>query len=353
MKRVLSILTLGILLSACEIPFDIKQEGEAQIYVQCVAGPDGVSICPQYATPIGQTTRENVSFDVRLQVNEQSVAAFSEDGRYFYNLQPLSEGDEVAVEIRADGVPVASGHTSLVARPVITEMRRETVETPDSLQMERVSLVLDHTPSQDDHYAIQIINSTLVFYSDGSTEEYESYLIPTYIRSEVESLSFDLEDYIQVDFDGHRLANDGDHPLTLLLPRHFRNNTYTFYLGGYEEALLDQIRYNMPEGDTGMAGGGITSGDLGEGGSSEEGEGGEGRIPIAQRIHNRFVLYSMSDEFFYFFKAVYQSNFDFLSNMGLTPANFTYSNVSGGLGMVGAISGESREYEVLVPLFEY
>ena len=42
-------------------------------------------------------------------------------------------------------------------------------------------------------------------------------------------------------------------------------------------------------------------------------------------------------------KAQYQSNFDFLSNMGLTPANFTYSNIRGGIGLIGAISTTRTE----------
>ena len=40
---------------------------------------------------------------------------------------------------------------------------------------------------------------------------------------------------------------------------------------------------------------------------------------------------------------MYQSNFDFLANMGLIPANFTWSNVDGGMGFVGAISTYSLD----------
>ena len=51
-----------------------------------------------------------------------------------------------------------------------------------------------------------------------------------------------------------------------------------------------------------------------------------------------FTFCRLSEEFFLFAKALFQSNFDFLSNMGLIPANFTWSNVKGGLGVVGAVS---------------
>ena len=51
-----------------------------------------------------------------------------------------------------------------------------------------------------------------------------------------------------------------------------------------------------------------------------------------------FTFSQLSREFYQFAKALYQSNFDFLSNMGFTPANFTWSNVDGGLGFVGALN---------------
>ena len=354
MKPLLPILTLGLMLASCEIPFEIEQEGEAKIYVQCVAGRDGVFITPQYAAPIGEKAPENINYNVQLQINGQSAEVTLQDGNCFANHTLLREGDEVEVEIRAEGLPAASGHTRLVYSPRITDLLLSKVETADGQVLEQVGLVLDRAPSADEHYAIQIINKNQVIYSDGSVDEYVSFLIPSYIRSEVESLTFDLEDYVQVDFDGRRLACDGYRPLTLLYPKHFQDNKYYCYLGGYDEEMLDQIRDGMPAGDTGMVGGGIISGDIGAGGPGE----GEGqdvdpeRTPLAQRIQYRFVLYNLSDEFFYFFKALYQSNFDFLSNMGLTPANFTYSNVSGGLGMVGAVGRDSIDFEVVIPLFE-
>ncbi len=57
----------------------------------------------------------------------------------------------------------------------------------------------------------------------------------------------------------------------------------------------------------------------------------------------QLILHRLSKEFYYYAKAQYQSNFDFLSNMGLTPANFTYSNIRGGIGLIGAISTTCTE----------
>jgi len=357
MKRILSIFTLGLLLSACEIPFDIEQKGEPRIYVQCIAGNGGIYVTPQYAAPIGQPMRDNIPFDVELQINGEAVTTSSEDGRLFSNHTLLKEGDEVSVKVKADGVQPASGHTQYVADPFITDLNWEMVpkkEEGETSVLFKVGLKLDDAPIPDDHYGIQIICRTQNIYSDKTIENSTYYLIPSYIREESESWGFDLEDYVQVNFDGQRLGvNDAYRPLTLIPPKRIQGDSYYFYLGGYDEEMLNQIRNNMPEGDTGMAGGGIISGDVGEGGPTEGGgeggeEGGDERILVVQRAQYKFILYRMSDEFFYFFKALYQSNFDFLSNMGLTPANFTYSNVSGGLGMVGAAGSCTAETDWVI-----
>lgn len=348
MKRILPIFTLGLLMASCEIPFEIEQDGEPQIYLQCIAANGGVFVSPQYAAPVGQSVREGVSFDVDLQVNGQDVEATSQDGRLFTNSLLLKEGDEVSVQVKADGMAPASGHTRFIAKPLITDLTLEMVPKEEEGELSdlfKVGLKLDETPSPEEHYGLQIVCQTRSYYSDRNVEDKSFYLIPSYIRDESDSWSFNLEDYIQVNYDGCRLGgNEAYRPLTILPSKRFHGKTYYFYLGGYDEELLNEIRDSMPEGDTGMAGGGIVSGDVGEGGPSEGGEeDGDERKLLLQTARYEFILYRMSDEFFYYFKALYQSNFDFLSNMGLTPANFTYSNVSGGLGMVGSASSCSIE----------
>ena len=92
-----------------------------------------------------------------------------------------------------------------------------------------------------------------------------------------------------------------------------------------------------------MAGGGIVSGEVGgqPGGDQEENPWDPENLDPSKICYSivseyRFEILRLSPEFFYYAKALYQSNFYFLSNIGLTPANFTYTNVDGGLGFVGA-----------------
>ncbi len=342
MKRFLHIISLGSLLamSACEIPFEIEQEGQPKIYVQAIAdqGMGAIAIKPRYASPIGEQPREELNYEATLEINGESVPLVGGGPNPFLCRPTLSEGDEITVKITADGLPAAEGRTTMVPTPVITNMTWEEVQA-DTILATRVHLTLQHAPQEGEHYAIQIMVHTTIKYLYGDTTEYISYAVPGYALSAAESGRLNLDDFLQVNYtQGSTLGGEDYRPLTLLEMKHFKGNEYVFYLNSYDQYLLEALRQSMPEGDTGMAGGGIISGNTGG-----QLPGGDypidpSRIPISTKTAYTFYFYRLSPEFYYYAKALYQSNFDFLSNMGLTPANFTYSNVSGGLGFVGSAS---------------
>jgi len=79
----------------------------------------------------------------------------------------------------------------------------------------------------------------------------------------------------------------------------------------------------------------------------------EVKIPVATHVSCDISFYRLSPELYYYARALYLCQLDFLANMGLIPANFTYSNVEGGLGIVGALAGTSvsLEDQKFPPLF--
>ena len=62
-------------------------------------------------------------------------------------------------------------------------------------------------------------------------------------------------------------------------------------------------------------------------------------IVLSYSTQYKFELYRLTGECYNFCKALCLSSFDILSIFGLTPPNFTYSNVAGGMGAVAALSG--------------
>lgn len=350
MKKPLHILALALLtaiLSACEIPFELRQDAQPKIYLQGIASGDSVVVTPLYAAPITTETAVHVpSLRVELRVNGQLRQAEQKEGRspFVSRGLALQEGDEVEVTVSGEGLQ-ATGRSFVPHQPRIEHMEWEEVQI-DSINAIRVRLTLDEAPGEDDFYGIRIPCRQTYYYLDGHEEQQLLYFTPGYILSAADSGSFDLEDFLQLNYDGNTLGSTGAYvPLTLLTRKQFEGKVYSFYLNSFDAGILQRIRDSLPEGETGMAGGGIVSGEVGgdPGGNGEKDPWDPENLDPSQIFYAidseyRFEILRLSPEFFYYAKALYQSNFDFLSNMGLTPANFTYTNVEGGLGFVGAES---------------
>lgn len=350
MKKPLHILALALLtaiLSACEIPFELRQDAQPKIYLQGIASGDSVVVTPLYAAPITTETAVHVpSLRVELRVNGELRQAEQKEGRapFVSRGLALQEGDEVDVTVSGEGLQ-ATGRSFVPHQPRIEHMEWEEVQI-DSINAIRVRLTLDEAPGEDDFYGIRIPCRQTYYYLDGHEEQQLLYFTPGYILSAADSGSFDLEDFLQLNYDGNTLGSTGAYvPLTLLTRKQFEGKVYSFYLNSFDAGILQRIRDSLPEGETGMAGGGIVSGEVGgdPGGNGEKDPWDPENLDPSQIFYAidseyRFEILRLSPEFFYYAKALYQSNFDFLSNMGLTPANFTYTNVEGGLGFVGAES---------------
>lgn len=340
---------LAFLAASCEIPFELRQEALPKLYLQGIASGDSVVVSPLYAAPITTETAFHIpALRVELRVNGQLRQAEQKEGRapFVSRGLGLKEGDEVEVTVSGEGLQ-ATGHSFVPHRPRIEHLEWEPVQI-DSINAIRVRLTLDREPGDEDFLGIRIPYTKTFFYLDGHQDSLKLYTTPGYILTAADTGSFDLEDFLQLNYDGTTLGSSQAYiPLTLLTRKHFQGKVYSFYLQSFDTSLLQGIRDNLPDGETGMAGGGIVSGEVGGNPGAgpgwdpsqwDPGEWDPSQIYYQVVTRYRFEMLSLSPEFFYYAKALYQSNFDFLSNMGLTPANFTYTNVEGGLGFVGAES---------------
>lgn len=342
MKKALHILLGALLLSlpACEIPFPLDQDGEPRIYLQCIGDATGIHVIPQYAAPVAtaQEQLQDLELDVRVNGMHVDMKAWP-DGSYSSDT-PLAGGDLLEVSASARGLAPVSGSTRAPSKPVVQNVQLQNVQV-DTIKATRVSLTLDHAPGEDEYFGIQIVAETDVKYINGDSDQFRNYLTPGYILSAAESGNFDLEDFVQVNYDGIILGGKGFKPITLVTKKQFEGAVYSFYLNSFDSSMLDGIRGNMPGGETGVIGGGIISGEIGTG-TGELPD--PSKIPVEAHTFYYVNFSGLSVEFFNYAKALYQSNFDFLSNMGLTPANFTWSNVTGGLGFVGSIAQRWLEH---------
>ncbi len=314
MRKFLSIFACLLLAASCEIPFELDQAGDTKIYVQGIVNNGEVFVTAKVAQPITGKVQADVPMEI----------------------EKAWDGDEFSLRVRTSGVAPVSGRTTVPPPVEIRDMTWQRVQV-DTIDAVDIRLTLDHAPGEGEYYGIQILQHYEVTYVDGSSEEMDIYGTPGYILTASESVSFDLEDFMQVNFDGQFLGGAEYMPLTLITQKQFDGNVYQFYLDSFDASILDNIRNRMPDGETGMAGGGIVSGDVGPGSQGFDPD----KIPVGMKTTYTFTFYRLSQEFFLYAKAMFQSNFDFLANMGLIPASFTWSNVEGGLGFVGAVNSTS------------
>lgn len=319
MKKFLHILGLAALLSSCEIPFDLEEGGEPKIYMQSQVGAWGVYVMPQVVQPLGGKSVDVSSLDVEVWLDDEQVPVQRYGDYYEGSYGRLcEEGRRVSVVVRGEGLETARGETRVVHSPKVVDYSWTRVQV-DTIRALQVSITLDHAPGEGEYYGIEILEHDQVEYLDGSKRAYLTFLTPGYILTAAESVSLDLADFVQVNFDGFRLGGADYHPLTLLSDKHFDGATYRFYLNSFDTSVLSGIRDRLPDPDTGIDGGVDPS-----------------WIPVKKETRYDFYFHRLSPEFYFYARALYQSNFDFLANMGLIPANFTWSNVSGGMGYVGA-----------------
>ena len=339
-------------MTACDFPFSLKDSASPKIFVYCVPADGGTTLQVQYAAPAYGNSKTVFDFhpSVVLSIGgmPQELTEDPEKPGLLHCTADLWPGDEVTVAAFAEGVPAVSGTTTVPPWPCIRDLSWEQVRT-DTLSATRVTLSLDHSPEEGEYYGLQIRTHTDAVYLEDGQPKFEStdgYSAPGQAFSNQELARVDLSDYIQVNFaDGLISGWASREPLALLSAEQFDGASYSFYLNSPD---LDWIY-----GFAGQALPGEDGWDPSQGWDPENGWKPGGNVPdnlpkrilLSETVTYRLVLYRLSKEFWYYAKAQYQSNFDFLANMGLIPANFTWSNIRDGIGMIGAVSSiESAPY---------
>lgn len=351
MNKFLHIAILLLLSVSCEIPFDLDQAGEPKIYVQAIVERGHIHIVPMVANPVSGEVVPVSSIQVSAELNGEPLEVVKSDSIWYLAGYPLlEEGDEVAVTVRAGALAPATGRTRFPPPLSVEDFSWERVQV-DTIDAVSVSVRLDHEPGEKEYYGIRISRQDHLLLPDNSYMSFQNYLTPGYILTADEIGRFDLEDFMQVNYDNRFLGGRDYQPLTFVTRKQFEGNTYRFYLNSFDSSILSRIRDNRPGGDTDAPGGGIVSGEVRPPGGS--GEGGQAPVvPIGRRTIFNIAICRLSPEFYFYAKALYQSNFDFLANMGLVPANFTWSNVEGGMGFVGAIHWCSLDPIVITEFFQ-
>lgn len=368
-KYVHILLLLALAAVSCEIPFKLDDVSEPAIYVQylpCSGAQNGIKI--GYASPaFGKADMSRRPFnvsDVTVTVDGVKAAVEEINSEEAWNMHTLSltglpelkPGSEVALSVKGNGVPDVHSSTVIPRKPVLksVELIEETVDTNSVL---RVVVKLDKPVEEGEYYGIKAyVRSTTVtlqgksmFDCQTDTTVIVSSFTPGKIASYADLNSLDLDNYTSVGYQNGFLDTGlfSGSAMTLLSQRQFDGDTYTFYANSFDS-------FDAFEGMFDLNGGEIpqTPPDF-EWPEGEEGEGEEGGeeeepptfyMVLSFDHEYRVEIYRLTEEFYNYAKAQYLSTFNMLSNFGVTPPNFTYSNISGGLGIVAGLSVVSSDW---------
>lgn len=371
MKRFLVILAFAALACSCEIPFSIKDISEPRFMIQCmpVPGDDAFLLNIAYANPAYGEKRVGLypfkSADVKVEVNGKTLDCskleWEQDGdnHFTFIKAGLKPGDNVSVTVKGEKMPTASGSTTVPDYPAISSITLDRLEPNDTTEARRITVKMAQAPRDDEYYGLNI-TVYQEFYSvkmdmvppfikiDTTGYQYSRTASPTLSMTDMNNL--DLDAFAQVQYVYGYLANDNlatdrYSPVTLLTGKQFDGDSYSFTINGNADifGFLDYLPTDPDEGEPEEpveqeGGEQLTDVDPEDPEEPEDPDVPEFSYPIGSKTWYFVNLYHLSDESYNYCKAQYLMEFNMLSNFGVTPPNFTYSNVRDGLGIVGGVA---------------
>lgn len=356
-KRLLTIFCT-LLAASCQIPFELDNVSEPALYVQYIADAgkqNGMIV--SYAEPaFGALSAQKYPFaaeDVTLLVGGKAVTVTEDTETSSWNGHMLnlsavpSPGDEIELTVKGRGIQDAVARTVIPQPPVLSSVTM-TKQESDSSDVIRVSVRLDHAVKEGEKYGIKASSryTYITLSGKGTPEAPESvkidttitvgYFMPGQVASTADLNSLDLDSYASISYENGFLGDGlfSGEVMTLLADKQFIGDTYSFYINAFDSfsgSFFDEVNTAVPDFDIPP-------------GIPEEPDIPDFWVVLQSGMEYLFEVYSLSTEFYNYAKAQYLGTFNMLSNFGVTPPNFTYSNIYGGLGLVGGIAGVTTDW---------
>ena len=391
MKKYWIIIAMAAMVCSCEIPFSIEDISEPRFLVECLpaADADTLDIFVAYADAAYSKNRagkyafssDNVVITVNDKPLDTSKLKWEQNGNCFqsYICGGFASGDRVTVTAKGKSMPVATGSTVVPEVPKLAEVKVASTEDKKDTAALRVSVKMEDPVRDGDYYGLEIKSYEETYFIEITQEppffrrdtmKYTLYTTPGQVASMSDINNMDLDGFAQVRYIYGGLINRSRgytydyRPMVLLSSRQFDGDTYSFYLNasfsflndmldgmtgdtGYEEPDViydpeypeEELEYPETEPDEDPE-----YPDDEDPDDPDEPE--AYRIVIGFKKWYEVEIFRLSEELYNYCKAQYLKDFNILSNFGVTPPNFTYSNVDGGLGVVG---GVSRAASGLIP----
>lgn len=394
-KRFLFASILLLAAASCEIPFDLDNVSKPKLYVQYLPSEGSPRMKIGYAEPafgkLGDARYNFRDSDVTVLVNGKAASirrlekTETDPGGNTLFLLPeidggLKSGDKVEVKLKGDNVPDAYAYTVIPEKPTVSSVEIKPV-LRDSSTATQVTVYLSKAVQEGEYYGLKtaIKTTTVLGYMSEETYDllnsmglgnladlaglagipgmpelpiqYDTTVTLTYttagqIATTADINKLDLDGFMSVNYhDG--LIESGmfsSEPMMLLTDKQFDGSSYSFYINSLDSFSWDIFDFDMGDFDESYV---ETTDEMPDMPDIPGGDD-DGSEEIEQPYYIYFVVdeekevqlevFRLSEELFNYGKAQYLMNFNMLSNFGVSPPNFTYTNVSNGVGIVGGIS---------------
>lgn len=327
----------AFILASCDTEMDIKKVGaEPKIVLYCFPTPENDTTCITVMRSVPVTEHEpesmygvkteelrlpgaKVSFllnGVEQEVKYAPADTGSVQAGSFYVACRIAEGDRIEVKASADGLPQASAVTTVPAVKAIKGLSKTTV-VHDLTQYDQLLLDLDGAAMRGSYYAVTVNKA----YTLTGKDYYDTPKTVSHCyRNSVDLTDEPLIAPASSDVDLFGFSNSFYDSFYIFDGNNITSDTYTLRLnvGGMGYVWTD----------------GFKSGTI-----------------INPRIE--VCLYKIDTALYRFLKSINDMNDNDLAKYGLAPILPTYSNVSGGLGVIGGCGVEKAELALHLDQYDF
>lgn len=358
MKRII-ILLLSVLPLVCSCEYDFEIRGnisEDKLNVICVINEDGEAyLNVETAIPVNKYDK-NAHIDTSLVKLEMLVngevcdiyrkdppvtitswgdTLSMNDFKFWGTDRKMNPGDVIEVKAKGMNTPEVYTTTLVPSKLKLKGLKSDVVTLKNELrdyEMVRYQVSVDEV-DENSYYGILITSQTHMTYyrQDGSTHEEEN-LETFYIQSEAEASESFFEYggapvFIPARYNGYYISKNAydTKQLQLFSGKEFKDGVMNVYTSYFPSG--DSIWY---EEETVF----------------EDGRWQENWIESKVNIQRKYQVqvYKVTDDIYYYCRALYMASENILANFGLAPSNFSFSNVKNGFGVCGAISRTDSDW---------
>ena len=353
MKKFLFALLAVLAVTGCEYRFDLHQDDlENLIYVQCVTGAqDTTFINTSLAVPATRNASTKASLiitDMKFTVNGNPLEILK--GTFgtadypverHYVVGKLHDGDKVELKASASNAVTVSASTVIPDAPEVSQVSVSRFSNGVEDDYIRFVVDLDRSRTSVKYYGVQVERQRTtdrVYVDDGSpvpdghsvNTSYD-YLSDPEMSEDILS-QIDETGPITIGFDGANISGRYLGEMYVSPAEDFDTSVYVYAYPDYTWESEESYDIYFGEETDPM---------------KQIFDWEHWRVERTGRMirstdtnRYRIKVYSLTPEFYYFAKAQFflHEGFDELASLGLTPPNFTYGNVSGGMGLFGGVN---------------